>query len=229
MITDRYRLWLAGGALALAVALAVGWFAVVSPEMSAAASRRDDTAAAEFANLALQRQVAGLRAQTAQIAALEQQLHAAQAALPATAGIDTFTTQLSQYAHATQVLLTAITVGPPAVLAGGGRPAGKAPVANAPATRAPAPRAVSGSLYSIDVSVVTTGTGAAQQAFLNRVQYGARAALVRSAALAPSSAVHSLDAPSTMTLSLRVFVEPQAPTAGRAPTAAPAASPTTSG
>jgi len=214
------RAWLAGGVLAVGLAVVVSWFMVVHPELSKASSTRGQVASTQDSNLFLQHRVVALRAQSQQLNSLAGQLRAAGAALPSTAGIDEFTRQLSSYAHAGHVTITSITAGSPALAGSSGATAagsGAAPAAGAtsaatatgtPAT--PPTTAVVGQTYSIDVTVVSIGSAIDQQSFLRKLQNGPRAAFVTSAALAPPQSGASSGA-ATLTTQLQVFVQPQSP------------------
>jgi hypothetical protein len=202
--TQAERAWLVGGIVAAALVAVLSWFFVVSPKLAEAADRRTQTSDAQLANLALQRHVNDLKTQSDQLPAWREQLNAAGVALPSSAAVDTLTGELAGYATSSKVTITSIIIGTPAPVPG----AAPAPAAGPGAK--PVPNATGG-LYSISITVVTQGPESAQQAFLHAVQYGPRAALVTSTALAPSdsSAAQSPDAASTMTVQAEVFVSPK--------------------
>jgi hypothetical protein len=195
------RAWMLGGALLVALALIAGWFLVVNPELGQARAKHDAVDAQRQENWVLQQHVNSLRQQSEQLDRLTQQLDAVSAALPATAGIDTFTRQLSASAEAAHVRISSISADTPT-------PVDPTATATAAASAGIAQPAVA-STYSIAVTVISSGTTAAQQDFLHRIQSGARAALVSSAALAPpdgsTSAQNTL---ATLTTQLQVFVAP---------------------
>jgi hypothetical protein len=213
------RAWLAGGVLAVGLAVLIAWFMVVHPELSKASSTRDEVTSTQDSNLFLQRRVSDLQSQSRQLNSLAGQLRAASAALPSTAGIDEFTRQLSSYAHDGHVAITSITVGSPE-LAGSSDAAPVTPSAastsaatepgtGTAATTGTATTAVVGQTYSIEVTVVSSGSATDQQSFLHKLQHGPRAAFVTSAALAPPQSGSSSSA--TLTTQLEVFVQPQSP------------------
>jgi len=213
------RAWLAGGVVAVGLAVVVSWFMVVNPELSKASTTRNEVASTQDSNLFLQHRVTTLRDQSQQLGTLANQLRAAGAALPSTAGIDEFTRQLSAYANTSQVRVTSITVGSPA-LAGSSGPGAAAPAATAtdsatdsataPPAGAVSTTAVVGQTYSIEVTVVSAGPAGAQQSFLHQIQNGPRAVFVTSAALAPPASGVAAGA-ATLTTQLQVFVQPQSP------------------
>ena len=186
---NTVRNWLIGGLLALLVLAALLWLVLVGPEFDAAASTRASAADAAQQGQQLQAHVDQLRAQQSQLPALRQQLSAARAAVPSDSGADAFTRELSVAAAATHVKLTSISVGTPAAMTGaGGQVTG---------------------VFTLAVSVVTTGEPSAQFAFLHALQNGARAALVTGAALAPpATTAGTTSAGTTMTVSLTVFADP---------------------
>lgn len=212
------RAWLAGGVLAVGLAVLVSWFMIVNPELSRASNTRDQVASTQDSNLFLQHRVSALQNQSKQLSTLAGQLRAADAALPATAGIDEFTRQLSSFAYAGHVRLTSITVGSPTLAGTSGagaaapvsNPTASAPPAAVPPTGAGQVTAVVGQTYSIAVTVVTSGSAADQQIFLHKIQNGGHAAFVTSAALAPPAAGGAAAA-ATLTTQLQVFVQPQSP------------------
>jgi hypothetical protein len=208
------RAWLAGGVLLVGLAAVIAWFMVVHPELSKAASTRDEVASTQDSNLFLEHRVSALRAQSKQLNSLAGQLRAAGAALPSNAGIDEFTRQLSSYAHAGHVSITSITVGSPELAGTSGAPAAPSTdstsAATAPVSPAsPATTAVVGQTYSIEVTVVSNGSATDQQSFLRKLQHGPRAAFVTSAALAPQQ--DGTSGAATLTTQLQVFVQPQSP------------------
>jgi hypothetical protein len=157
---------------------------VVSPEQGRAADKRDAAVAAELSNVSLQRQVTALKVQSGHIDALTGQLAAAYQALPASSDMDAFTRELSAAAADSGVRLTSIDVGTPA------------------ATTEPA--SAGQQSQSITVTVGSSGSVAAEQRFLHRIQDGARAATLTSVDVTSPSA-----ADETLTIELQVFVQPQ--------------------
>jgi type IV pilus assembly protein PilO len=205
--SQKEKLWLVGGALGVVLLAALSWLLVVSPQLSNAASLRSQTDDAATMNLMLQSQVGDLRAQSHKLAAVQGQLDAEHAALPGENGIDSFTQQLASEASASHVKITSVVAAQPSAASG----SSTSPPASGAATGAnPA-----GQLFAIQVTVVSDGPVKAQQAFLKAIQTGPRAALVISTGLgaATTSAVRTLDAVTTMTVQVKVFVAPGTPAA----------------
>jgi hypothetical protein len=226
------RTWLAGGAGGAVLLLLAAWFAVINPELSSAADVRDQTAVASTQNTVLQHKVAVLREQYATIDTLGVELGAQRAALPADSGLPAFTRQLTEQATAAGESLTSITTGEPGLVAAPAAAPPAAPASGAaaqPTGPATAPGTVTsavGQLLSIPVTVVVDGPLAGHRALLTALQQtGPRRALVGSVVLAPATgqATASVDGTTTMTVTLQVFVAPQASTP---PAAAPAVPPT---
>jgi Tfp pilus assembly protein PilO len=182
------RAWLAGGVIAVGLVLAVGWLLVVRPEQSRASDKQDTAAAAELSNLALQRQVTALQVQSRQLDGLTGQLAAAYQALPASSDMDAFTRELSAAAAASGVRLTSIAVG--------------TPTATDSATGSTASDGQQS--RSITVTVGSSGSVTAQQDFLHRIEDGSRAATLTSVGLVSTAGSNE-----TVTIGLKVFVQPQ--------------------
>jgi TolA-binding protein len=242
----------------------------ISPQLDDQAATEQQTADTETQNSVLQQRIAKLRADSEHLGDLQQQIDVERAGLPADHQMDGFTDQLTAQAAETGVILASITPAAPTLVtnaapaapttaasaadgsgpidsaesvagsadasaesvdaaAGGGSPA-------APATSA----GPAGQIYSIAVTVVGTGTMAANRALLSKIEkQGPRRALVTSASFAPvvvpvvtpvdgsdatvgttetGAAVTTPPAPPvaaiqlwTMTVQLQVFVAPQSP------------------
>lgn len=205
-MTGTDRTWLGGGALGAAALVALAWFAVISPELSTASALEEQTAAAQTQNTVLQTKVTKLRADFANMDGLTKSLQQARAGLPVDSGLADFTRQVATQAAAVGVTVASVTAAPPtAVTSGSGTPA--------PAKGKPS---VAGQLFTIPVTLVTTGALDKQRALLSQLENdGPRRALVASTLFAPASGAvtASIDAATTMTTQLQVFVAPQTPAA----------------
>jgi hypothetical protein len=214
------RIWLAGGAAAALIIVAIGWVAVISPQLSSTNSVRSQTDAARAQNTVLAAAVAKLKRQNDNVGQLKTSLRAALAGLPFDTGLPTFTRQLAGQATKTRVTLSSITVGPasstttaatasttPATTAGTGAPAPTAVPTAAP----PTPAGAATSVMAIPITLLSKGTNAQQMAFLKAIQVtGPRRALVSSAILAGNATVGqpSANASSTMTTQLSIYTAP---------------------
>ena len=189
--SQNRRLWLGGGAAVAILIMVVGWFFVISPQLSATAAIRDQADSAQLQNSVLQAKNSKLRKENDNVATLRAGLAAALAELPSDGGLPSFTRQLSAQATANSVSLTSVLVG--AVLPVAGAVAAPAAASTtetgtAAGTTTAAPAATSaGGLMQIPVSLVVTGLGKNDIAFLKALQVtGPRRALVSAIQLAPS-------------------------------------------
>ena len=113
------RVWLAGGAAVALVIVAIGWMAVLSPQLSSTDTLRGDAGSARAQNVVLAANVAKLKRQNDGVGKLKATLRAALAALPFDSGLPSFTRQLAAQATSSDVALTTISVsGPPPIAAG---------------------------------------------------------------------------------------------------------------
>lgn len=199
--------------------LLVAWFGFINPQLSSTASLREQADLAQQQNDVLQAKNNKLKKENDNVASLRTGLAAALAALPSDGGLPDFTRQLSAQATANSVTLTSVIVGavtPVAAAAAGAAPAAAATDASsAVPTPAAAPAGVkplasTSSLVQIPVSLVASGLGKNDIAFLKAIQVtGPRRALVTAVQLAPSGgAATGIDGPCTLTLTLTVFSAP---------------------
>jgi hypothetical protein len=217
--SQNRRLWLGGGAAVAILILVVGWFFVISPQLSATASIRDQADSAQVQNSVLQAKNSKLKKENDNVATLRAGLAAALAELPSDGGLPAFTRQLSAQATANSVSLTSVIVGVVLPVAG----AVAAPAAAAAAetgtaatgTTAAAAATSAGGLMQIPVSLVVTGLGKNDIAFLKALQVtGPRRALVSAVQLAPSGGgtATGIDGPCTLSLTVTIFSAPLSPT-----------------
>jgi Tfp pilus assembly protein PilV len=221
-LQDR-RLWLGGGAVIAVLILVVAWFGFINPQLTSTASLRDQTDSAQQQNNVLQSKNNKLKKENDDVATLRAGLAAALAALPSDGGLPAFTRQLSAQATANSVTLTSVIVGavtPVAGAAGAAAPAAATDASSAAPAPAAAPAGVTplastSSLVQIPVSLVASGLGKNDIAFLKAIQVtGPRRALVTASQLAPSGgAATGIDGPCTLTLTLTVFSAPLTPDA----------------
>lgn len=208
------KLWIAGGALVVLIVAALAWFVVVNPKLGDARDADARTEQAQTANAVLNARVQRLRTKSDAQAAIQQALRSVREALPTSAAVDVFTSQLSEDAQRAGVTITSIVASPPVPVVGTGTPT----AGTSPSGQGVAGSGVAGRLFSVHVALVSDGPSAAQQTFLRSVQDGARVALVTSVSVAPSSTSQA-NSPvhrSTMTVELEVFVAPQSPEAEEA-------------
>ena len=194
-LSRTHRLWVAGGVGGSLLVAALSWFTLVGPQLAGASSLKDQTAAAQDQNLALQTKVSRLQAQNANIAALTESLRQARVALPVDSGLPDFTRQLAEQAAATGASLTSISAGTPTG-------------ADGPTVASGA--AAAGHLFAIPITLVGEGSSSADQQLLHALQNGPRRVLITSAQFSGDSAKAGR---ATMTTQLTIFVAPQTPAA----------------
>ena len=210
------RVWLAGGAALAVLIVAVGWLAVISPQLTSAHALHGQADSARAQNSVLAAKVAKLKRQNDNVGQLKQSLRSSLAALPFDSGLPTFTRQLADQATETKVALTSITVGsavapaaPPAAPSASTATtsAGTTTGSAAPVPAAAAPAAV----LAIPITLLSKGTNPAQLAFLKKIQVeGPRRALVTSTTLTSGASAGraSIDASAAMTTQLTIFSAP---------------------
>ncbi len=177
------RAWLAGGAAAAALLVAIAWFFLISPQHSQAASLRDQTATAQGQITVLRHRLADLRAQNARLSVYQDQLAREQAALPGEPRLADFLRQLQAAGDAAAVSLSGVTVGLPTAVVADSR------------------------AYSMQVSLTADGSATTLGTFLDQLQRVApRAVLVTTVSTAVSTRPGAGAGTLTLTLVLQVFV-----------------------
>lgn len=213
--TGTEKLWLGGGVLGVLVLALVLWSMLVSPKRSEVDSVQSQTSDTQLQNSGLQAKLNTLRRDNANLATLQRKLAAARAALPGDSGLPAFINEVNAHAGRAHVAVTSLTAGTPAAVTPAAPTAGARP---APASSTPAPAApgragapASGGIYSIPVTIVVSGTPAAEIAFVDAVAHaGPRAALVTSASMASGQATGGGKVGMTVTAQLFTLVAPAA-------------------
>lgn len=192
--SNKEKAWIAGGT-AVAVLIAVAsWFLLISPQFADQADSEQQVADAQTQNIVLQQRLNTLREQAGHADELNAELGQLRAAVPAQHDLEGFTRQLTDFATAAGVTIESISPTTPTQVARPQPPASTtaegdaaSTTDSAPATTAPAtPEGPAGNLYSVSVTVVTTGPMAAQRAFLAALEkQGERRSLVTSADFTP--------------------------------------------
>jgi hypothetical protein len=205
------RVWLVGGAAAGVVIAALGWFMVISPELSNASSLDEQTVASQTQNMSLQSKIHRLQADNSNMDALLASLRQARAELPPDTGLADFTRQLSGYASQYGVVLSGITAADPTPLT--------PTVASAAGSTTPAPAARPaagstasqvGQTYTLPLTVIVKGAAANDLRFLAAMQGpGKRAALVTGTQLTGDTTKSG--GAMQLTIQLQLFTTPQAP------------------
>ena len=210
------RLWLGGGAAIAILIVLLGWFVVIDPELSAAASTRAETDAAQARNAVMAAKNDALKAQNDNVAALRTSLEELLAALPSDDGLPAFTRQLSEQAG-TSVVLTSIVVGAVAPVAAEVAATGITPAIETTieaGTTTGAPPQTSTDLLQVTITVAATGLGSDLLTFLQKIQTGPRRVLVTGSQLTPSGdAEAGIDGQCSLSLTLTIFSAPMSPEA----------------
>lgn len=242
------RVWIGSGAAAAVMIAAAGWLFFVSPQLDAKADSEQQTVDAQTQNVVLQQKINRLQAQSEHAGELQDELDGVRAGVPTQHDMDAFTRQLGEQAGAVGVTISSISPGQPTPIINRGKPSAKT---TEPADTGTDPESASGTepdtgssgpdgtaapsksaqVYSIAVTVVSSGPMDGQREFLSLLEkQGPRRALIVStsfSAVGDSSADSSASADSgsstdsdatapaadswTMTTQLQLFVAPQAP------------------
>lgn len=211
------RLWILGGAVAVVVILAVGWFFVVSPQYDQAGTLNDQAATTGDQVTLLQHRLAELRKQNENMPTYLAQLAEERAALPSTSGLSDLLRELQTAGDASGAAVSGVTVGGVADVSTGGA-----------------------KLYALPLTLTVTGSVQQLRAFLNQLQQvQPRAVLITSASLSTTDtstntsssapAVKASAPPSSLSLSMKAFVAPGASGVVTVPSATVSVSPSPSG
>ncbi len=208
------RVWLAGGAAVAVLIVAIGWLAVISPQLSSAKTLRVEADSARAQNSVLASKTAKLKRENDSVGALKTNLRAALAGLPFDSGLPTITRQFAAQATENKVALTSITfgtatstTGPTAASTTAATTASAGSTGTAPSASAAAAPA---SVLSIPVTLLCKGTNKKLLAFLKAIQVnGPRRALVSATTLAGAGSTNgSIDKSANMTIQLSIFSAP---------------------
>jgi len=161
------RYWTIGGLLVTFVVLVLGFFLGVQPQLQAANIAERDLAEVEAQNQLQRIELQALKDQFEMLPEITAELDALRESIPATASIETFTTQLSALAAASGVTLVTVTA------------SAGAPFIPAPQVEALLPPGVDGSTFvTIPFQLSAVGPRDGIIAFLAGIQNGLRLAAV---------------------------------------------------
>ncbi|MCU1601052.1 MAG: hypothetical protein JWO22_1761 [Frankiales bacterium] len=198
----KMQTWIALTAVGVLAILAGGWFLLVSPKKAHASDLRDQADAQSRANMALQNQLASLKAAQKNLPAQQAKLAAVAAKIPGTSAMPTLVRALSAAADDAGVELVSITPSAPAALAASAPAAGTPSVTTAaagtttstPATattgvtpNAAAGAASVGTLLQIPVNVSVVGSYFQVAEYLDRLESLQRAFRVTTLSLTPGT------------------------------------------
>jgi hypothetical protein len=211
MNTQSPRLWIVGGGLLCVIVTIIGWFLIVSPQLSSASSLRDQRAVQDDSNTILASKISAVK--KLDINELRKELATARQALPSDSGLPEFTRQLAAEAAASAVTVTSIAPGQPTIVGG----TASAATSGTPGATGVLPSGA-GKTFAIPVTIVATGSTQRVLTLLQQIQQnGSRRALVTSVSLAPASTgtakASTLAGGATLNVQMQVFVAPKTPAA----------------
>ena len=201
------RAWLGGGALAAVVIMALSWFTLIGPGLASAHDLEQDASSTQQKNDASSAKAASLRAKSAHVSTYASALRTALVAVPYSDGLPAFTRQVNAQASAHRVRLTGVTVG-------GVTPVSSSPSTSGTATGGERSTSAAGGLFSVQVTLQSTGALQDQLAFLTDIRtIGPRRAMVTSTQVtAGGSSDHaSVDANASVTAQVTIFAAPRTP------------------
>lgn len=224
----RARQWSVLTAVACLAVLAVGWFILVKPQRTHAASLRSQAAQVDQSNLGLQAQIDHLRAQAKGLSAQQRKLADIATKVPDSPALPSLIRQLSTAADGAGVNLVSLAPGQPTLVQAPIAPAttataptGTTSTGTSPATTTAAPAAAGAVLASIPLQVQVQGSYFNLEQFFAAVEAMPRAMLVTQFSAAPivpgtSTTGGPTVAPGTLnvTLTAAVFMSPNAAVAG---------------
>jgi Tfp pilus assembly protein PilO len=186
---DKNRLWVVGAVSLMVGVIGGGWLVGISPELAAVASANQDRSSVVVQNGVSEALLAKLKRDYIGIDDLKRQMNTLQIAVPASAQMSTFVTELNMLAATHQVTVKSISVSDakpytsaPAPVATAGTPASKAVVmTNSKITAA--------NFVVIPIQISVTGVFTRVLDFVHDVQGGPR--LFLAATLSSTSSAHS--------------------------------------
>ncbi|MCW2671713.1 MAG: hypothetical protein JWP14_302 [Frankiales bacterium] len=172
-MNGKLKQWVALAAVASLVILAGGWFLLVSPKRSDAASLRSQTSDKQRANELLASQVATLKSQAKELPAQQAKLAAVAAKIPNNGAMPTLIRSLNKAAADTGVELVSLAPGQPTAVA----PAAVTTPATGSTTARSAAAATSmvGTLQSVGVTMNVVGSYFQVAEYLDRLENLTRA------------------------------------------------------
>jgi Tfp pilus assembly protein PilO len=171
------RVWTVGAVLVIAGILALGWLLGVAPLLAQTAAAEAERAGIETQNLAQQSQLAVMKADFENLDAVQQELLALQASIPAEERTEVFASAVETFAGANGVVLKSYVAGEMPFL--GAQVDGAAPTSTA-GVGGVALSTSAGTVYAIPVTIGVEGTPEAAMDFVRTLQAGQRLFLVNS-------------------------------------------------
>lgn len=246
---DKNKIWIAGSVLLMVVALGLGWFLGVEPQLSSAAVAESQRASVQALNVQQEATLASLKKNFANMNALKAQLADLSESVPSDTAIPAFVDEVDAIGSSTGVTVAGIAVAdakpytpvsPPAPTGGAATPtptATPSPGATPTATPTPTPTAVPGmppvtsskltsaNFSSLAVTLTVKGTYGQALAFVNGLQTGKRLFLVNgintTTATSSSGSAKAAPGEETTTVNGLIFVVTTTPTGTPTPTPTP--------
>ncbi|WP_434318392.1 type 4a pilus biogenesis protein PilO [Leifsonia sp. P73] len=243
---DKNKIWIAGSVLLMIVALGLGWFLGIAPQLASAATAESQRADVQALNAKQEATLASLKKDYANLDELNAQLSDLSDSVPSDTAIPAFVDEVDALGSAAGVTVAGISVAdakpyepvsPPAPTGGAATPSPTAtpsPGATPTPTPTPSPTPVAGmppvtsskltsvNFSSLAVTLTVKGTYAQGLSFVNGIQTGKRLFLVSGINTSTASSGGTAGKPSagseTTTITGLIFVV--TPTKG-APTPAP--------
>ncbi|MGI5169964.1 type 4a pilus biogenesis protein PilO [Spirillospora sp. CA-253888] len=182
-LTGHGRLWPVGGALAALALLAGGWLTVIGPQNAEVGGLDRQTDGVRSRAADMERRLARLQTQNADLPRYQERLARAREALPGSSAMADFLRQLQSASHASGASVGGVTVGP--------------------ATTA---TAAGVAVRALPVTLTVSGTANAQGLFLRQIQeVQPRAVLITSVNVVPKDGRSGRD---DLSLGLQVFALP---------------------
>ena len=105
------RIWMIGGAILAVLIVALGWFVLAMPQLTAAAQAGAQQADVDAQNALLEAQLVEMQGQYENLDDLKEELEALQLTVPGTQDLDDFVDQLATDANAAGVVLDSVKIG----------------------------------------------------------------------------------------------------------------------
>lgn len=230
----RARQWSVLTAVACLAVVAAGWFVLVKPQRTHAASLRTQASQVDQSNQALQNQIAHLQAEAKDLPEQQRTLAKIATLVPDSPALPTLIRQLSAAADASVVNLVSLSPGQPTLVASPLKPAGtttpatgSAPVATTATTPAAGAAGAPGAvLAAIPLQIQVQGNYAEIEAFFRAIENLPRAMMVTQFSAAPLDSGANVGAtpalPGTLNVTLTAsvyespdFAAPATPTTGK--------------
>jgi Tfp pilus assembly protein PilO len=174
-VNGKLKQWVALAAVAALVILAGGWFLLVSPKRSDAASLRSQTSDKQRANQLLASQLATLKSQAKDLPAQQAKIAAVAAKIPDNGAMPTLIRSLNSAAADTGVELVSLAPGQPTAVAPAAA-AATTPTAGSTTARSTAAAAsMVGTLQSVGVTLNVVGSYFQVAEYLDRLENLTRA------------------------------------------------------